>query len=97
MTTLIKQTRVLALGIASSLGGADFVAENEQGQLDHVLTMRYEDWLDMGHPSTVTVTVEPGDLLNLEVCANYTEPFTCLTAPSTKTGRCDHCKEKARV
>lgn len=27
-----------------------------------------------------------------KACANYSAPVTCLTAPSTVTGRCDHCK-----
>lgn len=28
-------------------------------------------------------------------CANYAAPVTCLIAPSSMTGRCDHCKEQA--
>ena len=29
-----------------------------------VLTMLFDDWDDIGSPETVTVTIEPGDLLN---------------------------------
>jgi hypothetical protein len=28
-------------------------------------------------------------------CANYTAPVTCLTAPSSGTGRCDWCRDQA--
>ena len=28
-------------------------------------------------------------------CANYAAPVTCLTAPSTVTGRCDFCRDQA--
>jgi hypothetical protein len=28
--------------------------------------LRLDDWVDMGRPTEITVTVEPGDLLNAE-------------------------------
>lgn len=27
-------------------------------------------------------------------CDNYAPPLTCLTAPSTETGRCDKCRTR---
>lgn len=30
-------------------------------------------------------------------CANYAKPATCLTAPSSVTGRCDFCSAQANA
>lgn len=68
MRVLTKQRKVIDLGVASSLGGASFVSLNEDtGAVDHVLTLEYTAWEDMGRPHRVTVTIESGDLLNEEL------------------------------
>lgn len=43
---------------------ARFLSDTEDGDPRHVLYMERDLWHEMGTPATVTVTVEPGDLLN---------------------------------
>lgn len=67
MTTLMKSRTVAHLGVASDLGGATFVVLNEDtGWLEPFVTLDYARWDDMGRPGQITVTIEPGDLLNPE-------------------------------
>lgn len=35
-----------------------------EGEFCHGFTMRLVDWEDMGSPEHITITIEPGDLLN---------------------------------
>jgi hypothetical protein len=37
---------------------------DEPGDIPAVVELPVADWLDMGEPDVITVTVEPGDLLN---------------------------------
>jgi len=30
-----------------------------------VTSLDYQDWLDMGRPDVITVTIEPGDMINV--------------------------------
>jgi hypothetical protein len=39
---------------------------DEPFEFIHRFVMRREDWDDMGMPAILTITVEPGDLLNTE-------------------------------
>jgi hypothetical protein len=41
----------------------DCVDFSEEGS-EEMISMAREAWDDMGEPKTITVTVEPGDLLN---------------------------------
>ncbi len=36
-----------------------------------------------------------GAVMTAPTCDNYPPPLTCLTAPSTVTGRCDDCADAA--
>ena len=64
--TLTKSVHVARLGVVNSHAGAMFVVENADGELDHFMTVDHFAWVDMGRPERITVTVEPGDLLNDE-------------------------------
>lgn len=43
------------------------VVDEETNELEKVLTIPRRTWEDLGEPDVVTVTIEPGDLLNTEV------------------------------
>lgn len=43
---------------------ARFLSDTEDGDPRHVLYVERDLWHEMGQPSTLTITVEPGDLLN---------------------------------
>lgn len=47
------------------------------------------DWIDLGRPDTITLTVEPGDRLNTEVIApKGPHAKTCKTMPHTHGKAC---------
>lgn len=44
-----------------------FESVNEDTDLvDRSITFSIKDWVDMGSPETITITIEPGDRLNDE-------------------------------
>ena len=36
------------------------------GDMQRTVNVEYDVWVDMGRPDVITVTIEPGDLLNEE-------------------------------
>lgn len=48
-------------------GFAYFTVVDEDGELIETHEMRSQLWHDMGEPSQITVTIEPGDKLNEDV------------------------------
>lgn len=44
--------------------GNEFDIYFHSADIDKGLFIRRHDWIDMGEPETVTVTIEPGDTLN---------------------------------
>jgi hypothetical protein len=43
-----------------------FNREDSDEPVYHSWSMRRDDWEEMGSPETITITIEPGDLLNQE-------------------------------
>ena len=54
--------------IMHRLSESDFTERFQEEYTDpghpRVLTMLFDDWADIGSPEVITVTIEPGDLLN---------------------------------
>lgn len=44
---------------------ASFSNEDEDNERPELYVMSIEDWYDFGEPIEITLTVEPGDLLNV--------------------------------
>lgn len=73
-TILTKTERVLELEAADDILGGAYEnegwvyfaqrAEDDPMQLSCGVDLHRRDWLDMGCPVKVTITVSPGDLLN---------------------------------
>lgn len=65
MTTLLLKHKTV-LGLATTNGPrVRFSREPEEdGDIPDTVYISWADWEDMGRPEVVTVTVEPGDLLN---------------------------------
>jgi hypothetical protein len=66
----LERHRAVCQVEVDSTGDADYVTlyhviEDEEGQetTDEVAYLSTEDWTDMGEPDEVTVTFEPGNLL----------------------------------
>ena len=68
MTQIIKSQSVMHLDEAlRSEGYAGFRnGEPNREDVTRALAMDVDDWVDFGRPSTITITIEPGDLLNVE-------------------------------
>lgn len=66
MSTLSKHVIVLEFQ-DNEYGFAFFAAVDEDGELIETHEMRSQHWRDMGEPSQITVTIEPGDKLNEDV------------------------------
>lgn len=67
MNTLTKTRSVLTFQGADEFYAryiSDISDEEEGGSLRHVSYLRVDLWDEMGRPDTITLTVEPGDLLN---------------------------------
>jgi len=64
MTT--KQSLVMRRGVASSAFTEWFQDDFIYPDYPHRLVIPRDDWGDMGSPEVITVTIEPGDLLNDE-------------------------------
>jgi hypothetical protein len=47
-------------------GTATFLQDEDLLGRKHVVSLDHDVWEDMGKPETITVTIEPGDLLNQE-------------------------------
>jgi hypothetical protein len=41
-------------------------ADEDTGRVDRAVVLRYGDFIDLGSPEQITVTVEPGDMLNVD-------------------------------
>ncbi len=64
MNTLTKTRMVLHLRTAMA-DEVEFSREpDEPGDIPAIVWLSRTDWSDMGEPQTVTITIEPGDLLN---------------------------------
>lgn len=65
MTTLLLKHQTV-LGLSTTNGPrVRFSREREEdGDVNDTVYISRADWDDMGRPETITVTVEPGDLLN---------------------------------
>lgn len=63
---LIKSRVVMALvfPVLPEDETAQFSSWREEGDTNHLLMVQRETWDDMGKPSLITVTIEPGDKLN---------------------------------
>lgn len=75
MTDLTKTRTVLVADGRESLPPR-FVQEQEPGTNARLTEVALDTnvWRDMGSPTEITVTVEPGDLLNLADCCNRNDP-----------------------
>jgi hypothetical protein len=62
--TLYRTTRLFQRDAESDLSGVLFVNEASDGPMS--VRMGEDIWLDMGRPDTVTITLTPGDSLNIE-------------------------------
>ena len=61
---LTKSVRVLER-VGTVFGVAEFAQKDEDtGEWGHPLRLSESDWDEFGRPSTLTVTIEPGDTLN---------------------------------
>ncbi len=64
MAALTSTKKVLQLR-TSMADEVEFSREpDEPGDIPAIVWLPRTDWLDMGEPQAVTVTIEPGDLLN---------------------------------
>ena len=60
-----KAEAVLTYDAIGRHGFITFDADlNDTGEIDRVVEITEEAWVDMGTPTVVTVTIEPGDRLN---------------------------------
>jgi hypothetical protein len=65
MNTLSKTRFLMEFAAWTDDMGARFIADpDEVGQRQRSLTLTTDVWRDMGEPLAITVTIEPGDLLN---------------------------------
>ena len=65
---IIKSQSVMNLSLRDSDDGVVGFTNGDPGTEDETkaYVMVIEDWEAFGRPTTITVTVEPGDLLNVE-------------------------------
>jgi len=52
--------------ITREKGGVTFREDMDEPGIQRGITVAFSDWIDMDSPGTLTVTIEPGDLLNDE-------------------------------
>lgn len=65
-TTLTK-TRSILTRIATGRTHVSFASHSEDdGSIDRHVEVRRATWDDLGQPEQITLTIEPGDLLNDE-------------------------------
>lgn len=71
MAAPVKSQTVLELFSGTIIGGAIFRHpdrhEQRENRTEHVcreFSMTHRDWVDMGKPDQITITIEPGDKLN---------------------------------
>ena len=57
---LTKQRVVMDADYAN----AEYIQFTEEPGFARTIRLDRHDWADMGEPETITVTIEPGDLLN---------------------------------
>ena len=67
--TLLSRARTVMDLITPRHGGAHDHAyfasrSDDDGSIQRSCSIPHQDWDDMGRPTRVTVTIEPGDLLN---------------------------------
>lgn len=64
--TVLQHNGTVARHTADVERGPVFDSADEDGGRLTVLTLDQSVWEDMGSPHEITVTIEPGDLLNVE-------------------------------
>jgi hypothetical protein len=67
MGNLVATRTVMDLVAAYADSSVTFSREAEEGEdrfSRREIKFSYEDWVELGGPTKITVTIEPGDLLN---------------------------------
>lgn len=66
MTTMSKTTAILNFKKSDNIGRAVFECEGDPGDVgrNHYLKVDAEIYEELGSPEVITVSIEPGDLLN---------------------------------
>ena len=65
MTTLVRKRTVYDQNeFLDTKDSITFTVDDDGNEISRAITLAYQDWMDMGWPKTVTVTIEPGDRLN---------------------------------
>jgi hypothetical protein len=59
-------TKILTRQVAGDEDRRYWAVDEESGVIGRQVYLSFQDFLDLGSPETITVTVEPGDTLNKE-------------------------------
>lgn len=64
MTPTTVQHRTTFRKVHEDRTHAEFEQVRDDGEEGHALDLLLSSWTDLGEPDVITVTVQPGDLLN---------------------------------